>query len=88
MATASAVRTAEREEARSFLRSAEASVLEARGFSAAVSRELESKVGELHAVKGELKAAKKVSHLELRLLPGASALTRSFGSYPELRLLP
>ena len=57
--TAAAVRTAEREEARTFLRTAEASVLEARGFSAAVSKELENKVGELHEAKAELKAARK-----------------------------
>ena len=59
VATAAAVRTAEREEARSFLRTAEASVLEARGFSAAVSKELETKVGDLHEARAELKAAKK-----------------------------
>ena len=59
MTTAAAVRTAEREEARTFLRTAEASVLEARGFSAAVSKELENKVGELHEAKAELKAARK-----------------------------
>ena len=76
-------------------------MLEARGFSAAVSQELEHKVGELQEAKAELKAAKKalqrskaeadgrVAHLEAlhaKALAEAEEAATATGSANEKRL--